>query len=727
MAACLTENTLAGFLEGRLPSEDATRLQEHVAQCSDCRGLLVALASAVSLPSAGLASEASASAAALARLGLDASSGEETAVVPPPSQLEEYCILGFLGQGSMGRVYLGRDTRLDRLVAIKFLRPFAQAGAERGRLLREARAAARIQHPNVVSIYRVGEHQGQLYLVSEFVRGQSLDRLAKPLPWPKVLTIGIALSRGLAAAHQQGVLHRDIKPANVILTVDGEVKLLDFGLAKLSAAPAVEVAPATQTEHPDESLLGRDSEGPQATLSRSGMLIGTPRYMAPELWRGEAASPRSDLYSLGALLYELGTGRVPHHGVTQLAELRERVQRDELPALHVIAAALQLPPLPAPLSDAVMRCLDPNPEQRIGHASELLTLLLAVSPTSGPRPLRTVAGLVLGLGLLAAGALLWFGKPWRNGKVEPGWQALPAMAVARGYTCAAYVPHEVYVFGGVSEPAADLISTLPTGVVEKFDFTQQRWSAAAAMPIPTFASRCVALEGKIYVLGGRVATAAHKSENSDRVQVFDPVTKRWSSAARMPRQRAWFGAAVLNRKIYVIGGAGQRGPAAKNGYLSSTDVYDPERDSWTPFAGQLALGRYMLGATAQAGSIFVVGGSSFPAPDEHPDAQASTRYTLIEELAERGGGTARILARLPGPLGEVEIFSLQAESLLLSDTRFLYRLQPYEGRLTELLPLRPGIISHDTAMVLTPHGLLAVGGGGSGQHSAAAHLYRLPL
>src|SRR5215211_2443902 len=133
----------------------------------------------------------------------------------------------------MGQVWLAHDTVLDRLVAVKFLAELPAQDAGRQRFLTEARAAARVQHPNIIAVYRVGEISGRLYLISEYVRGDSLDKLARPVAWPRLLEIAIGLARGLAAAHRQGVLHRDLKPANAIVSETGDVKLLDFGLAKL--------------------------------------------------------------------------------------------------------------------------------------------------------------------------------------------------------------------------------------------------------------------------------------------------------------------------------------------------------------------------------------------------------------------------------------------------------------------------------------------------------------
>ncbi|MFP2899344.1 serine/threonine-protein kinase, partial [Corallococcus sp. 4LFB] len=149
----------------------------------------------------------------------------------PPEEFDEYRIVRPLGRGRTGRVYLAHDTLLERPVAVKFI-PSLGSNAL-ARFLVEARAAARIQHPNVVTLYRVGQLEDQPYLISEFIRGVSLDRLARPVPWERALGIGRDLARGLGAAHRRGVLHRDIKPGNAVLTESGEVKLLDFGLAKL--------------------------------------------------------------------------------------------------------------------------------------------------------------------------------------------------------------------------------------------------------------------------------------------------------------------------------------------------------------------------------------------------------------------------------------------------------------------------------------------------------------
>jgi len=344
----------------------------------------------------------------------------------PPAQIEEYRIARPLGQGAMGQVYAAHDTLLDRRVAIKFLTlpsPLLEGGeaaALRERFFIEARAIARLQHPNVVAIYRIGEWSGRPYIVSELVRGDSLDRLPLPLPWPRVLEIGRGLSRGLAAAHRRHVLHRDIKPANVMLTQDGTVKLLDFGLAKifesvggatslsLNALPALQVsadglralrdsgdAQLAVTRRPRSAAVAaaavpRERRRPWSApslplppeappgLTQAGDVLGSPLYMAPEQWRCEPPTRQADLYSLGAVLFELCVGCPPHEGAT-LEELGQAVQTEDAPPL------LRLAPLVNPgLAAVIDRCLQRDPAARFESADSLLAALEELVESDAP-------------------------------------------------------------------------------------------------------------------------------------------------------------------------------------------------------------------------------------------------------------------------------------------------------------------------------------------------------
>ncbi|NNE07691.1 MAG: serine/threonine protein kinase, partial [Gemmatimonadetes bacterium] len=221
------------------------------------------------------------------------------------SQLGRYTIVAPLGAGGMGEVYRARDDRLGRDVALKVLP--AAVGADPERLARfehEARTVAGLNHPNIVVLHSVEDEAGTRFLTMELVDGQGLDTLVVPggMPFDRVIELGSAIAEGLAAAHEKGVVHRDLKPANIMLTRDGRVKILDFGLAKLTTA---------QSEL-DSTQVATIAE----PLSAAGQVMGTVPYMAPEQVRGEDVDARTDLFALGVVLYELLSGVRPFQGAT---------------------------------------------------------------------------------------------------------------------------------------------------------------------------------------------------------------------------------------------------------------------------------------------------------------------------------------------------------------------------------------------------------------------------
>jgi serine/threonine protein kinase len=342
----------------------------------------------------------------LANEGLDAAlaPAPEAHDWVPPGQVEEFQVLAPLGRGGMGHVYLGHDTQLDRPVALKFIAGDPDL-ALRGRFLVEARAIARLSHPNVVAIYRIGDVLGRPYIAYEFIAGQSLDQLAKPLPWPRVLELAVGLARGLAAAHRAGIVHRDIKPANLMLTSNGAVKLLDFGLAKLALFGATEpartearVAPArqpadqaetvrlrhgfdasadTQRGSPSSQRDAAPASGPRlmgtpappiGPLTEPGLVLGTPLYAAPEVWAGISGTP-ADVYSLGLVLHELCTGAPPRGLIGPEGRLHDPALRDPAPLRRLV------PEVPEALAELVDRCLRRVPHERFASASELCEAL----------------------------------------------------------------------------------------------------------------------------------------------------------------------------------------------------------------------------------------------------------------------------------------------------------------------------------------------------------------
>src|SRR5688572_482247 len=333
-----------------------------------------------------------------------------------------YRILEWLGAGGMGEVYRARDSRLDRDVAIKLI-PEALAGdANRVRRFeQEARAAGQLNHPNILSVYDVGVDAGRPYIVSELLEGRSFREALSEgaLPWRKAVAYARQVAEGLAAAHDKGIVHRDVKPENVFVTSDGRVKILDFGIAKLTAAEELPV-PAWS-----------------ATDTAAGSVLGTAAYMSPEQIRGEALDARSDLFSVGAILYEMLVGRAAFARST--------------PAETMAAVLKEFPHVSANVSPGlariVSRCLEKAPEARFQSARDLAFGLDVLSDTGGhavPRRTATVrrpisAALAVAAALGAAAmATLWLTQrgttitedPLGNARFTPltDWEGTEALA-----------------------------------------------------------------------------------------------------------------------------------------------------------------------------------------------------------------------------------------------------------------------------------------------------------
>lgn len=289
--------------------------------------------------------------------------------------LGRYRITGRLGQGGMGEVFAAEDLELRRTIALKVLSPtLAGDPARLSRFRREACALAALNHPGIVAIHSVDQAEGLHFLTMELVSGRSLAvRLAAgPLAVPAFLAVAAPLAEAVAAAHLQGVVHRDLKPSNVMVTDDGTVKVLDFGLARAAAPEAGPADPGTDTER----------------LLTAERILGTPDYMAPEQVRGEPHGPASDVYALGVIFYEMLTGRRPHAGGS-VAELFAAVLRD-----HPRPVSSLAPDCPAPLARLVERCLARDPRDRFPDAGSLRDELqrLAERYRTGARdPVQSIA------------------------------------------------------------------------------------------------------------------------------------------------------------------------------------------------------------------------------------------------------------------------------------------------------------------------------------------------
>ncbi len=275
------------------------------------------------------------------------------------SQLGHYRIERLLGAGGMGEVYLASDTKLGRQVALKVLSEKLASDPDRlERFQREARAAAALNHPNIVTIHSVETVDGVPFLTLELVDGQTLSELIPSggLPLDRVLTLGITLADAVGAAHSRGITHRDLKPANVMVTADGRLKVLDFGLAKIR----------------EEVQLAEEAGLPTAPLTSEGRIVGTVAYMSPEQAEGKLLDQRSDVFSLGIILYEMATGRRPFEGDTHMSTLSAIIKDTPRPITEVRQG------LPRELSKIINRCLAKDVEDRYQSAKDLRNDLRAL-------------------------------------------------------------------------------------------------------------------------------------------------------------------------------------------------------------------------------------------------------------------------------------------------------------------------------------------------------------
>ncbi|HEU5248555.1 MAG TPA: protein kinase [Thermoanaerobaculia bacterium] len=417
-------------------------------------------------------------------------------------RLGPYEILSPLGAGGMGEVYRARDTRLDRTVAIKVLpERLAQDSAALARFEREARAVAALSHPNILAIHDFGSDGGVVYAVAELLEGATLrERLAAGALQPrKAVEYAAQAAQGLAAAHERGIVHRDLKPENVFVTNDGRVKLLDFGLARLTAT---------------ESAAGRETEAPTAGVATEpGVVMGTVGYMSPEQVRGQPADHRSDIFALGAVLYEMLSGRRAFRGAS---------------AADTMSAVLNAEPELAPsfstaepaLAQIVRRCLEKSPGERFQSARDLAFALASLSTTTRSRvaprlPIRSrrvAIGSAVALAvLIAAFAVI----PRVRGR-----QPIDSLAVLP-FANASADPESEYLSDGITETLINKLSRLPDVKVisraSAFRFKgkdQDPGAVARELGVRAIVT------GRVTQLGDRLSIATELVDTRDNRQIW---------------------------------------------------------------------------------------------------------------------------------------------------------------------------------------------------------------
>ena len=460
----------------------------------------------------------------------------------PASRLGAYEVLSALGAGGMGEVYRARDTRLGRDVAIKVL-PAERLADEhrRRRFHQEARALSSLNHPHIVTIYEVESAGDVDFIVMEFVRGSTLDQLipSRGLPVSQLLRIAVPVAEALAAAHARGIIHRDVKPANLMVGDDGVVKVLDFGLAKL-LEPDGEPGAATATDLPP------------GDVSAFGRIAGTPVYMAPEQATGGKVDARSDVFSFGAVLYEMATGARAFDGRSSAETLAAVLAGQPKPPTQITA-------VPRELERVILRCLRKEPDRRYqtmldvrNDLQELEEEIESRSSGMPARPERRWYTVAVALGIVAVAAAVAWSRWSRTGIPPPpmqvrsvtgldGYEMMPSLSPDGNQVAFAWNGDkdgsnvDVYV-SMVGTPAVHRLTTHPA--MDVFP----RWSPDGRQI--AFVREWTDHAGRVYVvspLGGPERKLSDFDAHFDRVAVFGDLSwspdGRYVAAARSSTQR----------------------------------------------------------------------------------------------------------------------------------------------------------------------------------------------
>jgi Protein kinase domain/Kelch motif len=597
-------------------------------------------------------------------------SHQTTAELAIGSEFAGYRIDEVAARGGMGVVYRAIQLRLQRTVALKLVTPeLARDASFRERFRRESMIAASIDHPNVIPVYEAGEENGALYIAMRWVEGTNLrERIDRGALEPShAARLVSQVASALDAAHERDLIHRDVKPANILITGQDHVYLTDFGLTKHAS-----------------SISG---------LTRTGQWVGTVAYTAPEQIEGAAVSPRTDVYSLGCVLFEVLTGRTPYRRDNDLATLWA----------HVYApppSVLELSPDVSSRFDAVVqRAIAKDPAERYASAGELGLAALAAVDEKEPAPeerraaaarsdrpiseppgrrrlrgpgRRPLAGLVALL-LLVAGVLAVVYLPGSDSPETDGaspapaaplqlgstWSRLPSMPTPRQNMAGTVLDGTIWVVGGVG------VGSSGSRRIEGYDPVIAGWKSGPDLPVRLHHEMAVTYKGELIVIGGWIPEGSNPSaETSDRV--FALRGGKWVRLPSLDRPRAAGAAAVVGDRIVVVGGqAGGR-------LLATTEVFDGKE--WSTKA-PIPTPREHLAAASDGQFIYAVGGRAL-SPDKNSAAleryePGTDSWQPLPDMPTARGGLGAAIANghlfavggesSTDALGEVESYSLASE------------------------------------------------------------------
>jgi serine/threonine protein kinase/Tol biopolymer transport system component len=507
--------------------------------------------------------------------------------MPDPQVLNHYRILGPIGRGGMGEVFVAEDTKLHRKVALKILPAVMAADPERRiRFEREAQAVAAINHPNIVTLHSVEEADGVPFLTMELVEGKPLSEVmaAGALPVDTLLRTGIAISDAMAAAHQRGITHRDLKPGNVMVTPDGRIKVLDFGLAKLR----------------EEQLAGAGDDVtrmPTTDITGEGRILGTVAYMSPEQAEGKAVDQRSDIFSLGVMLHEMATGEKPFKGDTNVSVISS-ILKDNPSSITDLN-----PALPAGLSRVIRRSLAKDPSRRYQTATDLrndleelkqevdsgLTMSAsgirpAVRSESGSNRRKVIAAAVVIVLLAVVAGGLWSWRSRASSKSNAGAAEFQAGRFTRltssgNAFLAAISPdgnYVVHVKNTGTQPALFVRQTATTSDVQIVPPAQVRYDGITYAPDGNY------VYYNTYVLTGGVATLYRVPVlGGPPERILEDVDSRISFSPDHQRFTFVRGAPSVGAAYLMVANADGSNPT-QLAQLSSPELFANNGPAWSP-------------------------------------------------------------------------------------------------------------------------------------------------